>query len=379
MRYLITLFLPVFVFIVACSENETTEQSVDNSPVEVMPPQVDFDEDSTFSILVSKADQGYLASLKAPGELQIFEEGAFKPMEIKEGKYVIDQALPQLGRILLSEEQQVLVVLIDGEISGNLEKGEVIITDAGENNNLQWFNTLYNDFTQKQQALFQAVSQKGDINRSPELQKEYSQKLAELDKSFELKLKAFNDSITPSFVGMLATSRLFKEENMAYLKPVIAAYDNPGYVYAQEMVNEYKRRQSTTVGFEAPDFELNQPDGSSFQLSSLRGKVVLIDFWASWCGPCRKENPNVLRVYQAYKNKGFDIISVSLDKNPEDWKTAIEKDGLIWNHVWDAQGEVASIYAVNAIPQTFLLNEKGEIIAKNLRGPALEEKLAKVL
>jgi thiol-disulfide isomerase/thioredoxin len=133
------------------------------------------------------------------------------------------------------------------------------------------------------------------------------------------------------------------------------------------------------VGDDAPDIVLQNADGKTMKLSDLRGKVVLIDFWASWCGPCRRENPNVVKVYEQYKSKGFDIYSVSLDNSKDRWIEAIAKDNLGWpSHVSDLKGwqsAGAALYKVRGIPATFLVDQKGKIIAKNLRGPYLEQKL----
>ncbi|MDN3635935.1 TlpA disulfide reductase family protein [Neolewinella lacunae] len=135
------------------------------------------------------------------------------------------------------------------------------------------------------------------------------------------------------------------------------------------------------IGAPAPDFTGESPDGSSITLSSLRGKVVLIDFWASWCGPCRKENPNVVRVYEQFKDQGFEILGVSLDNDRDRWLKAIADDRLTWLHISDLKGwrsTFAQQYGVSSIPQTVLLDQDGNILARNLRGPALEEKLAEV-
>jgi len=137
------------------------------------------------------------------------------------------------------------------------------------------------------------------------------------------------------------------------------------------------------VGQAAPDIVLNDREGKQTKLSSLKGKVVLLDFWASWCGPCRHENPNVVKVYNKYKEQGFTVFSVSLDDNQQKWLQAIEKDGLAWEwHVSDLQGwrsAGAALYAVTSIPATFLIGKDGKIVAKNLRGEALEQKVKEIV
>lgn len=139
---------------------------------------------------------------------------------------------------------------------------------------------------------------------------------------------------------------------------------------------------ATTQGQEAPEINQPSPDGTNIALSSLKGKIVLVDFWASWCGPCIKEMPNVVKAYAKYKDKGFEIYGVSLDAEKERWVNAIKKEGMTWPQVsdlkqWDCQP--AKQYGVTSIPATFLLDKEGKIIAKNLRGEELEKAIENAL
>ena len=162
------------------------------------------------------------------------------------------------------------------------------------------------------------------------------------------------------------------------VKALYAKYPNHQLVKERYAI-ETSPATATSVGAIAPDLAFPDPDGNIRKLSDLRGKVVLLDFWASWCRPCRGENPHVVAMYQKYHDKGFEVFSVSLDRDKESWKRAIAADGLVWpNHVSDLKywsSEAARTYGVSSIPSTFLLDQNGRIIAKNLRGEALTNAL----
>jgi peroxiredoxin len=139
---------------------------------------------------------------------------------------------------------------------------------------------------------------------------------------------------------------------------------------------------SDLMGKEIPEFEQSDVNGKSVNIKSFRGKYVLIDFWASWCGPCRGENPNVVAAFNKYKDKNFTVLGISLDKSKDPWLQAIQDDALTWTQLSDLKGwgnAVAQKFRIQSIPQNFLIDPNGVVIGKNLRGQALEDKLAEVI
>jgi len=216
-------------------------------------------------------------------------------------------------------------------------------------------------------------------------QKEYTKKFIDDNLNSMVSLMALYQQIGPrSYV-------LNPKEDFEYFEKVdsslMSSYPNSGPVKSlHSQVTDMKKRlkadeqnsKRLATGQVAPEIALPNPEGDTVELSSLRGKYVLLDFWASWCKPCRVENPNLVKAYKRFNDKGFEIYQVSLDKKRSAWENAIEKDNLDWIHVSDLKfwnSSAAKTYNIQSIPASFLLNKKGEIIDKNLRGDALQNKL----
>jgi len=224
-----------------------------------------------------------------------------------------------------------------------------------------------------------------------------------LDRAFNSFVVNFVDKHPKSTATFLALSYLDPMMQLDVIKKVEKAiaesmYNSPlhvdilnkiGQLESQKQINDAQLVEQERMmghlknGSAAPEINLASHQGGNLSLSSLKGKVVLIDFWASWCGPCRQENPNVVKLYNKYKSKGFTVYSVSLDKDKTKWLNAIQQDGLVWpNHVSDLkfwQCEAAQTYGVTSIPFTVLIDKDGKIIDKNLRGTQLEAKLKEIL
>lgn len=215
-------------------------------------------------------------------------------------------------------------------------------------------------------------------------------KIASLEKRYkdamdnQIKMiKEFTNKNNEAIIDIYAVSYLNIDENFDFIKSIIDKHQ--AKIAESEYTQEYAAKFSTyanlAIGNVAPEIALNDPSGKEIKLSSLRGKVVLLDFWASWCGPCRQENPNNVKLYKQYKDKGFEIYGVSLDKEMDAWKEAIVQDQLTWVHVSDLkfwQSAAAASYKVESIPATFLLDKDGKILAKNLRGEELASFLKKL-
>lgn len=282
--------------------------------------------------------------------------------------------------------QKVLVILEGGETIDivadgvNNEDGKGDFTLKGDYPNVKYMLELL-AISKEMEAKVRKWNQEIQVDQKQEkrIQAEFTQAQA----ASTAKIKALIPLMGSHLVALWATNFLPAEKEMASLVDIADRLGKarPTHPQVQQFVNNLQRLQGVNEGAMAPEINLATPAGPTLALSSLRGKYVLIDFWASWCGPCRRENPNVVKTYATYKDKGFEIFGVSLDQNREAWLKAIETDKLVWKHVsdlqyWNSAG--AQAYQVNSIPQTFLVDPTGRIIAKGLRGAALDNYLAKL-
>ncbi len=244
------------------------------------------------------------------------------------------------------------------------------------NEKMHMFDEMYNDLNNQ----YKAAKEAGDVDKIAELDKEY-ESVEEQMKQFILDNALSNPKSVVAAYAVNRNSYYFDESD---LEPVVENFD-PAIqesVYVQNLADRVAVLKRVAVGQPAIDFTMDNMEGEPVELSSLFGNYLLVDFWASWCGPCRRENPNVVEAYQKYHDKGFDILGVSFDRSKDKWIEAVEADNLTWHHVSDLKywgNEAGKLYGINSIPANILLDPSGKIIAKNLRGEDLQNKLAELL
>ncbi|MBK7182212.1 MAG: AhpC/TSA family protein [Bacteroidetes bacterium] len=338
------------------------------------------------------------------GETVIFEQMApdgLKSLDTavidENGEIKITAVIPEKGfyRLKISDKNFATFIIDTNEkviVGGDAaDLGNTYTVEGSPDSKLFWEinqasmkNYRKRDSLQKAFQNFVNMSQMDSIkidSMSNELEKPYMALVEEHNKF----LQNFVKKNTTSFAALAAIQQLPPEEFLeTYLKldkGLFGKYPNSTYIKAFH--DGVASQRKLALGTPAPEIVMNTPDGKPLALSSLKGKIVLVDFWASWCGPCRAENPTVVKAYNKYKSKGFDIYSVSLDKDLDKWKEAIKKDNLTWNnHVCDFkfwQSPVVALYNFDGIPYNVLIDKDGNILAKSLRGEDLEKKLEELL
>lgn len=280
----------------------------------------------------------------------------------------------QFSNLILDGSERNVVVEFDGSsttISGS-EKSQVV-KEIDE-----LMAKLQRDIRQLSREVNEA-NQQGDAATVQAVSLQYNS----LQMKNEINLKKMIRNASPSLASVYGLNFIDMTSNYSFFDSVTAETIKilPNNFLVKQIKDQVDNARFLTIGQTAPDFKLPDTEGESLALSDLRGKYVLLDFWAAWCRPCRVENPNVVRMYTKYGGSKFEILGVSLDRAKGPWLKAIADDGLEWLHVSDLKhfhSEAAILYDVKAIPATFLIDPEGKIIGKNLRGSTLETKLQKL-
>ena len=343
-------------------------------------------------------NQGYTVT----GTVDGAADGTMVYLQQQEGRQFIklDSAVIQNGQFTLEGRQDTAKVCVltckageeavgmdffleNGQINVQLSADAHSATGTPNNDAYQTIRQQLNDLNKQAFATYESM---GDSTLTDEQREAKAKDLEALeDKMTEATKAGINQNITNA-VGVYLLKRNYYNMSVEELDPLMpqisAAYANdPAIIRIKENVEKLK---ATAVGKKFTDFEMQTPDGKAVKLSDYvgKGKVVLVDFWASWCGPCRREMPNLVEAYKKYRNKGFEIVGVSLDRDAEAWKNGIEKLDITWPQMsdlkyWDCEG--AKLYAVSSIPHTVLIDGEGVILARGLHGEELQEQIAEAL
>lgn len=311
----------------------------------------------------------------------------------KKGKFSFSLKVEQPSLYLLTfsgMEKNIVHLMMEpnDEVSIDVRKDKELnfleIVESKGSNNVQ----LYKEFNN---ILYKYAKQISGLNAeylSPNTSNDRKQALGAEMQQIQISQNIDVSKLLSSNTGVLMSAFIatYFDNNIETYIELYENIDNALKVkYADNQFVQYiesRIKSSLTPGRMAPEIAMKDPDGKERKLSDLRGSIVMIDFWASWCRPCRMENPNVVKLYHKYHSKGFEIYSVSLDKNRADWVRAISQDGLEWpNHVSDLNGWTSSggaAYGIMSVPSTVLVDREGRIIARNLRGQELANKLKEI-
>lgn len=305
-----------------------------------------------------------------------------------EGEFLFEGKIngPDLYRISLSDGSGFVIVIDAPNIELRADARDLrnyVVTGSGESRLLKALLQAEDEYVRAVSALERKFVLARDAGHNDSLVY-FQEKYQEIQSEYAAAKKDFIREHPDSFVASYATYAMLGDGgDEAFVDSILVAFNReiPHSKYVQLLNERRKSASAVVVGAVAPEITLPQQDGTPLTLSSLRGQFVLIDFWASWCRPCREENPEMVKLYQQYHDKGFEILGVSLDESRDQWTQAINKDGLPWSHVSDLKGTgsvAVQLYNVQAIPMTVLLDGDGKVIALNLRGEALSEKLGEI-
>ena len=333
----------------------------------------------------SEYDEVRLQKVNSDYSIELVKTGNFQDKTLEFEIFVSESTLYRLDFIGRSS---IDIILNDTDVSVLINDNEGLfkydIEGSPDTNILRSISSKISDYRSEIRELnieFISANEERNIQLINSIRESVSFK----KNQFELSLKEFLRSVDKSLAVLIFSDYLSIDENVVFWEGIYNSYfdEFKSNSYFINFENKLKKIKAVSVGSIAPEIILNDINGKPISLSSLRGKYVLLDFWAAWCRPCREENPNILENYNRFKDQGFEVYQVSLDRNKEDWLRGIEQDKLPWINVSDLkyyQSEAAVLYNINKIPSAFLLDPNGIIIAKNidLRGVNLTKKLSEI-
>ncbi|MCB0379883.1 MAG: AhpC/TSA family protein [Flavobacteriales bacterium] len=366
------LFIATTLFLMACGGNDEPKEA----------KEVGFELQASITGLTYQ--KAYLSEYKEGEMLKI------DSADVKDGVFSFkgELVLPEVRYVSFNDGKEMFPVFVENntiQITGSLASPDSIkIVGSASQKIVDDFKTGLKSHEAIMNGIvdrYYEAEDKGDEEAMKSIDTEYYAADSVKNVYIEEFIAKNNSSVVAPYLSL---RYLLSGYEIPQIESLVASFkdDAKKSIYTTNITDRLAVLKNSQVGSPAPEFSMNDADGNPIALSSFKGKYVLIDFWASWCGPCRAENPNVVAAYKKFNKKGFDIFGVSLDENKDKWLEAIKKDGLTWKHVSDLKGwsnAAAKLYGVNSIPHSVLLDKEGVIIAKNLRGEDLHKKLEEVL